>query len=294
MRGVRRLRRRLSRWLREARLERSVGSGEPVPGTPDLADVVVSLTTTPLRLPRAHLAVESLLRQSRRPGRLVLWLSDALGEADLSPQLRRQRARGLELRFRPDLRSATKLLHALVEHPEHTIVTADDDTLYPRRWLEELWDSQRHAPGLVHCHRAHGMRCAPDGTLRSYYDWAWLSPGEQGPSPWLFPTGVGGVLYPPGALHPEVLDVQSFLRLCPTADDVWFKAMALLRGTSCRKVAAHGREFPSVRAMQGRRLGRENRRDGRHDAQIRAVFQRYDLMAQLRAMGGDEGGSRAS
>jgi len=40
-------------------------------------------------------------------------------------------------------------------------------------------------------------------------------------SPMIFPAGVGGALYPPGHLHPDVLDEATFRALCPSTDDAW-------------------------------------------------------------------------
>lgn len=110
------------------------------------------------------------------------------------------------------------------------IVTADDDMFYPKDWLKILYDSYQAEPQYIHCHRAHLMVKAPDGKLKKYRDWKLRSPGIQGPSPLLFPTGIGGVLYPPGFLHKEVFNEAVFMRICPTGDDIWLKAMSLLKG----------------------------------------------------------------
>jgi len=244
-------------------------------------ELIVSLTTTGRRLGKVHLVVESLLRQTRRPQRLILWLSEELGRANLPPPLLRQRQRGLELRFRRDLGAFTKLVHALTEHPQAVIVTADDDTLYPQTWLEQLHDSYQRQPESVHCHRAHWIATLPNGTLAPYLEWDFLAPGRTGPARRLFPTGVGGVLYPPGALHPEVLNEQVYLQLCPTADDAWFKAMALLQGVSCAKVSPAFREFLPVRGTTAAGLYLQNWKDGVYDRQIRAVFDHYDLVRLL-------------
>jgi hypothetical protein len=44
-------------------------------------------------------------------------------------------------------------------------------------------------------------------------------------------TGVGGVLYPPGALETSMLDQAVFMAIAPTTDDIWFWAAAVARGT---------------------------------------------------------------
>ena len=46
----------------------------------------------------------------------------------------------------------------------------------------------------------------------------------------------GGVLYPPGSLYKDVLNEELFMKLCPTADDIWFWSMAILNNTKIRVV----------------------------------------------------------
>lgn len=252
---------------------------QPGVRTPGRApEIIVSLTTTPVRLAKVHLAIETLLQQSFPPHRIILWLSDELTQADLPAALQRQQRRGLDVRFRRDLRSYTKLIHALREHPESIILTADDDTFYPRHWLRQLHQSYVRQPEFIHCHRAHLMRELPTGALRPYLEWEFFSPGQTGPSLQLLPTGVGGVLYPPRVLPAETLNEAVFLKLCPTADDIWFKAMALLAGVPTVKVSPVFREYPTVPGTQRQRLMNINWADASNDRQIQAVFQHYNLL----------------
>ena len=262
------------RFEAAARFRSEPGIG--VPGrTPE---IIVSLTTTPARLPKVHLAIETLLQQSCPPHRLILWLSDAPTPADLPAVLRRQQRRGLDVRFRRDLRSYTKLIYALREHPDSIILTADDDTFYPGDWLRQLHESHLRQPGFIHCQRAHLMRETPAGPLHPYREWEFFSPGQTGPSLPLLPTGVGGVLYPPRVLPAEVFNETIFLKLCPTADDIWFKAMALLAGVPTVKVAPAFREYPTVPGTQRQRLMDINWTEASNDRQIQAVSGHYDLL----------------
>jgi hypothetical protein len=240
-------------------------------------EVVVSLTSIRSRLPQVHLAVESILCQRRRPNRLILWLARELEAEPVPRSLQRQQRRGLEIRFRPDLGPATKLLYALRECPMAAVLTVDDDTLYPSSWLSDLMESWHEVPAAIHCHRAHWICTLETGVMKPYADWLHLACGLQGPAHRLFPTGVGGALYPPGCLHSEVFNEKQLLRLCPTADDVWFKAMAMLRGVPSRKVRRASATFPTIRSARRTGLSRRNSLDGNYDRQIWAVFEHYDL-----------------
>lgn len=246
-----------------------------------IADVVLSITSVPERIELFLGELGWLARQRVRPRAAVIWLGEELYPEGLRRELaaRPPLPAGAEIRYRPDLGPQTKLLYALREFPGSAVVTADDDVVYPEFWLEELYGAYRAAPQHIHCWRAHRMALAPDGRLAPYREWEWLAPGLQGPSALLFPTGTCGTLYPPGALANEVFDLEAMRRLCPTNDDTWFKAMALLKGTAVRKVRPESLEFPHIPGSEVRMLWTVNA--GRNDAQLAAVFEHYRLYGAL-------------
>ncbi len=221
--------------------------------------VIVSLTSIPERIDKVHLSIETLMRQSLKPDHIILWLSDTIDDKDIPENLERLKRRGLQIRFCTDIRSYTKIIYALMEHPKSVIVTADDDVLYPRHWLKRLHEAYRKEPEYIHCHRAHLIEKDANGKLKGYHEWSWCAPGVKGPSFRLFPTGVGGVLYPPGSLHSEVLNKELFLKICPTNDDVWLKAMSLLNGVPCKKVAPYSMRIYNIRGSQKINLWSINR-----------------------------------
>jgi hypothetical protein len=246
-----------------------------------IADVVLSITSVPERIELFLGELGWLERQRVRPRAAVIWLGEEFYPAARKRELARlPLPAGAEIRYRPDLGPQTKLLYALREFPGSVVVTADDDVVYPEFWLEGLYGSYRAAPRHIHCWRAHRMALAPDGRLAPYREWEWLAPGLQGPSALLFPTGTCGTLYPPGALADEVFDLEAMGRLCPTNDDTWFKAMALLKGTAVRKVRPESLEFPHIPGSEVRMLWTVNA--GRNDAQLAAVFEHYRLYDALR------------
>ncbi|GAB4423129.1 MAG: glycosyl transferase [Chloroflexi bacterium OHK40] len=245
------------------------------------AHVVLSITSIPERIELFLGALGWLAQQRVQPWATVIWL----GEESFTPERRRELAArfplppGVEIRYRPDLGPQTKLLYALREFAGLPIVTADDDVIYPPDWLAGLYAAYQEAPACIHCWRAHRIRLADDGTLAPYRAWEWLAPGVQGPSHRLFPTGTCGTLYPPGALASEVFNLGAMRELCPTADDTWFKAMALLQGTPARKVQPDSVEFPHIAGSERKMLWTVN--EGRNDAQLAAVFERYQLYERL-------------
>lgn len=197
--------------------------------------VTVSLTSFPEALPFAAEAVRSVLGGTVRPDRVVLYLTETQFEGREVPDYLRELAREdgiFEIRFWPEaIRSYTKLVPALSDFPDDVIVTVDDDVRYHPRMLEVLLKYHGLHPGMVIAHRA--KRIEPERPYRKWpkYRWYHFLSGRERASFSNLQTGVGGVLYPPGSLKKEMLDPAHFMRIAPTADDIWFWAAATAAGT---------------------------------------------------------------
>ena len=173
----------------------------------------------------------------------------------------------------------------MCKFPGDAIITADDDVLYDVNMVENLVLPYLENPGYIYCNRAHKMVLEGDGGLIPYNDWVYEC-SDTAAGNLVFPTGVGGVLYPPHSLDEEVFNEAVFTDICHYADDVWYKAMALKKGTRARKVEtvnASGCEYyenPSVQDMGlfNINVGTQNR----NDEQIRAVFEKYNLYRLLK------------
>jgi hypothetical protein len=235
-----------------------------------LADVVVSLTSFPLRIGKAHIVVSSLLDQSVQPGKVVLYLpqTEFPGRA-IPKKLSRLESDRFEIRFvSENLRPHNKLTHAVADFPGSWIATADDDRLYPSHWLARLLDAAAETPHTVVCTLGRRMTVTSN-RFRSYRDWPLdLSPK---PSYLLFPIGSWGTLYPPGSLHPLIDQRDLAQELAPLNDDVWFKAMTLMRNMPCRACGKSGL-MPSLHFKNNVRLWDLNQRGKLVDEAVSKVF----------------------
>lgn len=253
--------------------------------------LVVSVTTYPLRIHSVHHALGTLLRQTLRPEKCVLWLAKEEfpgRENDLPESVLSLQEQGLSIGWTENVFSYKKLVPALREYPEKLIVTADDDILYPPEWLERLYAdyiAQGRAP-MLYAHRAHRIALDDAGALAAYEFWRHAVYNASGKSFFNFSTGGGGVLYPPGALHPDVFDASLFLKLAPHADDIWFWAMAVLNGTFIRVVdnfIATMRSVPLEGEAATQTLWDRNRHGG-NTAQLHQVLRHYpDIAVKLLA-----------
>jgi hypothetical protein len=229
---------RFAQFLRILRFEAGLPAASPAQAKPHglPGELIVSLTSYPARFDTLHLGIHSLLDQTIRPDRVILWVSHA-DAAAVPRKVRALERRGLEVRPVADTRSYKKLVDALANFPEAFIATADDDIYYARDWLETLVAAVEPGVNAVICHRAHRIPAAHGG-LPPYLSWQWDVQDEAArqPSVNLVATGVGGILYPPRVLHPDTTDSAAFMSLCPRGDDLWFYWMARRTGATYRKV----------------------------------------------------------
>ncbi len=245
--------------------------------------IVVSLTSIPERMHLVHLCIESLLNQSLKPDYLNLWLpeSEQVNSDTLPRKLRDQQERGLTIDFVRDIGSYTKLLYSLKRFRHAVIVTADDDTIYPSTWLEGLYTSHLLNKNSIICYRGTLITGIKDRGIDQYSQWPEYNSQQSNLS--LFPTGKDGILYPPFSLHDEVFNEPVFREICPTGDDIWFKAMSLRKSTLCQKITMNHVDFPTIPGSQLRTLHQINNIGGQNEVQLRKVFEKYKLQDRLRA-----------
>lgn len=247
-------------------------------------NIIVSLTTYGKRINDVAYSIESIMQQTLKANRIILWLGMEFQARRLPQLLMLQQKRGLEIHFCDDIRSYTKLVPALAIFPNDAIITIDDDLLYDIDVLERLILAHQEIPDCIHASRVHRMRLADDGHLFPYREWH-LRCKETGIHKLNFLTGVGGVLYPPHCFDDEVFNQEVFLRDCKYADDVWFNAMAIKKGISVNKVqtrSENGESYLLNDDLQAGGLNMINIGAARqNDIQIEAVFSRYDLYRKL-------------
>lgn len=249
-------------------------------------EIIVSLTSYGKRINDVYLAIESIMQGSLKPNRIFLWLSEEeFSKATLPITLQKQMERGLEIRFCKDIRSFKKLIFALKECPNATIITIDDDAIYNFDFVENLLAAHKRIANCIWANRINEMTYTDNGTLKSYLHWNGTIKTNPINVKNNFFTGVGGVLYPPHSLHKEVFNEDVFMDICPTADDIWFNAMARLNGTEIHKITAHSsidEVFLVNDKLQSGGLCVKNNdpNDCRNDKQIKAVFEKYGLLNQ--------------
>lgn len=240
----------------------------PLHGLP--APLIVSLTSYPPRFPYLLPTLKSLLDQTIRPDKIMLWI--AHGDVEQLPKEVTDLAGDL-LVIKPcdDLRNFKRLVPMLQETPNSFLCFADDDIFYPANWLERLVKAFDPRERTVICYRASRIGHQADGTLTPYRTWPeTFDRQSELPSDDLLPVTQMGVLYPPGSLPPQAGDYSLIQTLSPTSDEVWMLFMFKQAGFKAKRVPGKSPKFAEWPGSQEHALWRMHR-GGTKDEHFRTM-----------------------
>ena len=193
--------------------------------------LIVAMTSYPGRAQKAWIAVETLLRQTVVPEKLILVLNEEefpnrVIPRQLSPRLRR----GLQIMWvEKNGRSFDKLLPVRAAFPDQSIVTVDDDKCFPRTLLASLFDASQSQPQAVIGARGWKIQKYSSGDIHYGDNWIRARSGDSGHA--IFTPGGNGCLYPAFSLDDSVDSYADAQKVCPSADDIWFWGAALKKQT---------------------------------------------------------------
>lgn len=192
---------------------------------------IVSFTSYPARIKRIQTVLDSIMAQTCKPDKVVLYLSDEqFVDRFLPVDLSSYFECGLEIHWcKEDMKSHKKYLYAFQEYSDDYILTIDDDHYYEKHMVEEFLQYVGKFPGCVLARGTHLITVRNDGKISSYEKWWRTCMHYIGiPRMDLFAVGGAGILYPPRLFIDEVLNTDSIKEYCIYADDIWLKVMELL------------------------------------------------------------------
>ncbi|MBO4950846.1 MAG: glycosyltransferase family 2 protein [Clostridia bacterium] len=224
--------------------------------------VTVSLTSFPARIEYVHLAIKSLMLQSYKPDRIVLWLAEEqFPEKVLPAQLLELTKHGLEICWVDDnLYGHKKHYNALIEQKENELViTYDDDIIYSPDSIEKLIKTHKKYPNCVVCNRAQAMSYDKAGNMNNPGRWETISNiGLEVPTYKILPSNGGGCLYPFGAVRKELVDADNIKKTALKADDLWVMFVCAESGTKIIKTCKYHKIFSVVLETQVVQLATDN------------------------------------
>ena len=223
--------------------------------------VTVSLTTYPDRIQRVEYTIKSIMVQTLRPNRVVLWLSEQqFPKHKLPESLEHLKDFGLEVFFcSDDLRSHKKYYYALqTQKPDELVITIDDDIIYHPKTIERAVSKHRSFPKAVVCNSAHVVTFDKIGRPLPYSKWRGVEDNVCYDDKILTPLTGSGCLYPYGVLPPIAFDVDLMKSIAFTADDLWIAAMINISNIVLKPTDIVARVFTTVSGSQTSHLGQIN------------------------------------
>ena len=220
--------------------------------------VTASLTSYPARIPYVHLAIKSLMVQSYKPDRIVLYLAEEqFPNKELPQALTELEGHGLEIVWMHDIYGHKKYFYPVINQGDNEVViTFDDDIIYPKNAIKRLMKTHKKFPDCLVCERGQ--------TFDSRYKmnpglWKIISSvGTKKPTYSMNPSPGGGCLIPKGAFHPDAVNEAKIRTLAYKNDDLWYMFMCALNKTRMVKTRKYHRTFSVVDGSQGEQMATEN------------------------------------
>ncbi|MGE6219792.1 hypothetical protein [Nubsella zeaxanthinifaciens] len=241
--------------------------------------VIVSLTTKPDRVHKAWMVVESILRQTEKPDAIILYLaSDEFeNENKLPKRLLKLKKRGLQIVFVSDnLRPHNKYFYAMSSFPNASIITIDDDKIYPTHLVSTLNKCAVRYPNMICAVLTRKIKTI-NGKFDCYLNWDVIKENRE-PSHSLLNLGVGGVIYPPGALHKDLFDKEQLKTRSLLTDDIWIKVMAVRNNTKVVSLAGlFVHPFISLTGLGTEQLMFNNIYGGKNDMVFNDLLSHYKV-----------------
>jgi hypothetical protein len=241
--------------------------------------IVVSFTTYPARINSIPFVVGSLVRQTKLPDEIVIYLSKKQFKDLNHPAIKKVEKQGAKVVLCDgDLRSHKKYFYAMQEYRDAIVITVDDDIIYERHMIEDLYRSYRRHPGAVSAKRVHQIQFDEKGNVRPYKEWKYdIKRINDSEAYDLVATGCGGVLYPPNSLDLRFLDIQGIENCCPYADDLWLKIMELLRNTPVVLAESNNYRLKHIWNTDTEGLAIDNINNGGNDSQLEKICKYFHV-----------------
>jgi hypothetical protein len=248
-----------------SKLDNKIIAASKIPAQPlnqEKRDIIVtaSLTSFPARINYVHLAIKSLMLQSYKPDRIILWLAnEQFPDHDLPANLTDLEKCGLEIKWCDNLYGHKKYYYCIAQQKENEVViTFDDDIIYPIDAIKRLVAKHREFPNCLVCERAQSL---PKNKVNFYNVGRWNTISDVAlskPSNSVCPSTGGGYLIPYGAYPQHMLKKELIVKYALKNDDMWCMFMAAENGVGFIKTRKYHKIFSLVAGSQAVQLATEN------------------------------------
>lgn len=195
--------------------------------------IIISFTSYPARINNVWLVLECMFRQTILPDKIILYLSEEQYPTIdfVPPNIKRYICQLFEIRIiKGDYKSHKKYYYTQHDFPNKSIITIDDDIIYPTYLVERLSkmaEKYTYAIPAMYCHRIYWNE---NGCVQPYSKWASYMIKKGIKSSNLFFGSGGGTYFPPGSLSGSDIPFEVIDKICPSADDIWLNAITRKNG----------------------------------------------------------------
>ncbi|MCC8192287.1 MAG: glycosyltransferase [Ruminococcus sp.] len=239
--------------------------------------IIVSLTSYGERVKTVYLCIKSLMLQTVKPDKIILYLGTDVTKDQLNEELLSLCKYGLEIRYNCcDIKPHKKYYFSMQEFPDDIVITVDDDVVYEKSLIKSLLKGSEKFPKAVICKRARIITRDENGELLPYAGWALCNDRKMKERMDLLPTGAGGVLYPPKSISSEAFNIEKINKYGLYADDIWLKLMEVKAGTPVVFVKPMIDSLAETPNSQANALNKENVDHGQNDyyiSELEKLFQ---------------------
>ena len=256
--------------------------------------IIISLTTIHSRVEKIHNVIQSLIEQQcDMPFEIKLFISKEGYLLDKGivaipaklQELADSHSQSFSINYTKNIGPYRKFIPILTDYfldkdDFSYFVTVDDDTKYPNSWLQTLVDNAERQHCVV-AYRGRVLAC-DENSVHRYSRWKHSDESVLVPDIKTVGTGKDGIIYKPEYFHPDVIDVESALRVCNHADDLWLKFHTAVNGVKSVLLAASLQEaFEDIGSDDENTLYRKINKHGGNDKAVENLvsyfLQRYGL-----------------
>ena len=239
--------------------------------------ITASLTTFPSRIIEVRYAILSILFQTVRPDKVILWLAEEqFPEKKIPQNLCDLCQYGLEVRFCDDLRSHKKYYYALKEQmSDELVITFDDDIIYHPHTIERLLQKHKEYPDSIICSQVHIMSYDQKHQLNIYEKWRIADDFMDIPNENYMPLTGSGCLYPYGVMLGMIFNKKNIRNFAFTADDLWIGFWARKKGILICPTEKVSRLFSVIGSSQMVNLSQVNCIGDGNDSTLRNLQKEF-------------------
>lgn len=237
--------------------------------------IIISMTSYFARYNTISLTLKSLLNQTYKPDKIIVWLDDT-PQNQVTEEMTKFERYGVEYRYKKEnLMPHKKYFYAMQEYHNALVITVDNDLIYSSDLVESLVKMHKKYPNCICARRVHKIQFNSDENITPYKEWIYEYRKELLPSHLLLATGCGGVLYPASIMPEETFDIKKIQNLCLKADDIWLKIMELKAGVKVVWVPSDYVMPYEIKEAQNRALNTNNTNAGGNDKYIQKLLSEY-------------------